>query len=188
MSNGNNIDELFENLPYRIFLDSNVLQNLQKYGEFIWEGIETYISEEDAENIKALRNIFSLNFRTNFEFALSNNSIREVSDKHDGVYLQWAYDVLDHWMSCIEAYENSDAFSNNGEKILQQINDDQLKYLSLKDKKILFDSVILECQVFLTMDKKLWKNKKHLERMLKIKILQPFEYWQILEPFAALWM
>ena len=188
MNRQSKISNDFENLPYRIFLDSNILQNLQKYGEFIWENIETSIPEKHTENIKALRNIFSLNFRASFEFALSENSIKEISDKNDRSYLQWGFDVLDHWMSCIETYEKSEAFSGEGGKILQQMNEKQFDYLSKKDKAVLFDAIVLECHAFLTMDEKLWKNKKHLESKLKIKILQPFEYWEMLRSFAALWM
>lgn len=177
----------FENLPTRIFLDSNILQNLQKYGEYIWDNFEIPEHVKEAKNIEALRNIFSINFRASFEFALSNNSIKEVADKKDVHYLQWAFDVLDYWMNCIESYENSEAFSGDGERILQQINKKQFDYLSKKDKNLLLDAIRLECDAFLTMDKRLWKNKKHLESRLKIKILQPFEYWEMLEPFAALW-
>lgn len=188
MKKQTNIVKDFENLPYRIFLDSNILQNLQNYGEFIWENIQTNLPVNQYDNIIALKNIFSINFRASFEFALSENSIREISDKKDKTYLQWCYDLLDHWMSCIESYENSEAFSGEGRKILQQINDRQFSYLSKKDKAILFDAIILECHALLTMDKKLWQNKEHLEKKLPIKILQPFEYWEILKPYAGLWM
>lgn len=178
----------FEKIPYRIFLDSNILQNLQKYGEFIWENIQTTLPINQSDNVIALKNIFSINFRASFEFALSENSIIEISDKKDTSYLQWGYDVLDHWMNCIDSFKNSDAFSGEGIQKLQQINDNQFNYLSNKDKAILFDALILECHALLTMDKKFWKNKEHLEKNLPIKVLQPIEYWEILEPYARLWM
>lgn len=59
--------------------------------------------------------------------------------------------------------------------------------MNKKDKALIFDAIALECDAFLTMDIKIWKNRKHLEAELGIKILQPFEYWEILKPFAALW-
>ena len=187
MEKRNTVVDDFENLPSRIFLDSNILQNLQKYGEFIWDNVEITRHNIDARNIDALRNIFLVNQRANFEFALSRNSIKEVSEKKDKHYLQWAFDVLDHWMSCIEEYEQSGAFSGEGIKLLKQINEEQFDYLNKKDKAVLFDAIVLECHAFLTMDEKLWKNKLHIESKLRIKILQPFEYWEMLKPFAALW-
>jgi len=188
MKKQNDIIDDFEDLPFRIFLDSNILQNLQKYGEYIWDNIEILKHSKETKNIEALRNIFLLNERAHFEFALSENSIKEVSDTNDSSYLQWAYDVLDHWMTCIEEYENSEAFSGKGKKLLEKLNEKQFGYLSKKDKALLFDAVVLECHIFLTMDKKVWKNKDHLKNKLGIKVLQPFEYWEMLKPFAALWM
>jgi len=188
MGKQNNVVDNFENLPYRIFLDSNILQNLQKYGEYIWENGEIPKMNKEANNIEALRKIFSITFRASFEFALSKNSIKEVSKKRDTSYLQWAFDVLEHWTSCIDSYENSEAFSGEGKRYLKKLNQNQFEYLSENDKALLLDAIILECHAFLTMDKKLWKNKIHLERELGIKVLQPYEYWGMLKPFAALWM
>lgn len=188
MEKQNNVVNDFENLPFRIFLDSNILQNLQKYGEYVWENVEMPKHNKEAKNIEALRNIFSVNFRASFEFALSKNSIKEVSGKNDASYLQWAFDVLDHWMSCIDEYENSEAFSGKGKRLLKKLNEKQFDYLSKKDKTLIFDAIVLECHAFLTMDEKVWKNKNHLESKLGIKILQPFEYWEMLKSFAALWM
>lgn len=184
----NNIIFNFKNLPGRIFLDSNVLQNLQVYGEYVFDNVEVHKDDKNAENIEALRNIFFVNQRANFEFALSNNSIKEVLEKKDKSYLQWAFDVLDHWICCINEYINSKAFSGKGKRLLQKLNEKQFSYLSKKDKRLLFDAIILECDAFLTMDFKLWKNKKHIERKLGIKILQPFEYWNSLKHFARLWV
>lgn len=110
----NNIISNFKNLPRRIFLDSNLLQNLQVYGECVFDNFEVIRDDKNADNIEALRNIFFVNQRANFEFALSVNSIKEVLEKDDKSYLQWASDVLDHWMCCINEYVNSEAFSGKG--------------------------------------------------------------------------
>lgn len=189
MREKNNI-EVFESLPRRIFLDSCTLQNIQTYGENIFDNIEVPINDKNARNVEALRNIFFVNQRANFEFALSDNSIKEVLDKGDKSYLQWAFDVLDHWMCCIEEYEKGEAFSRKGEMLLKQLNSKQFGYLSEKDKALIFDAVLLECDTFLTMDLKLCtpKNSEHIWKMLKIRILQPYEYWEILKPFARLWV
>ena len=32
--------------------------------------------------------------------AISEKSLREVADKRDSRYMQWSFDVLDHWLSC----------------------------------------------------------------------------------------
>jgi len=93
----------WESLPRRIFLDSSTLQTLQDYGEFIWDNIKIppydkiHKIPNGIANIEALRAIFFINQRANFEFVLPPNTMSEVIDKDDRRYLQWAYDVLDHW-------------------------------------------------------------------------------------------
>ena len=90
--------------PFRVFLDSNTLQALQDHGGVIFEG-ESYEpcgrSGADEADVLALRGLMLFTQRGRFEFALSANSLREVEDARDGRYLQWAYDVLDHWEACI---------------------------------------------------------------------------------------
>ncbi|MBE0433829.1 hypothetical protein IBX73_10255 [candidate division WOR-3 bacterium] len=56
------------------------------------------------------------------------------------------------------------------------MKEEQFGYLGKRDKAVLFDAIALECHAFLTMDKKLWKNRNHLQSKLKIEILQPFAY------------
>jgi len=188
MNYENNFINGFENLPSRIFLDSSILQNIHTYGEFIWDNVEMDISEQIKGNIESLKSIMMVMIRANFEFALSNNSIREIQEKNDSHYLQWAYEVLDYWINCIKAYRESKSFTGKGENILRQLNEKEFGYLSRKDKALMFDTIALECQVFLTMDIRLWKNKKHLESKINIKILQPYEYWELLRPYASLWV
>jgi hypothetical protein len=46
--------------------------------------------------------MMSVNQHAMFEFALSENSLVEVSDKGDARYLSYAHDVLDQWLTCVE--------------------------------------------------------------------------------------
>jgi hypothetical protein len=84
----------FEDIPHRLFLDSSTLQTLQLYGGFIYENEE--LEDRDPihrdpvglEKLDALRNIMRLAQRAPFEFALSENSFREVRARNDAQYLQ----------------------------------------------------------------------------------------------------
>ena len=99
----------FESLPHRIFLDSSTLQVLEQHGGQIWE--DEALAGDDSINripdgpqtVEALRRIFLVNERAPWEFAVSENSLREVAAKGNSRYLQWAYDVLDHWEVCLAA-------------------------------------------------------------------------------------
>ena len=101
----------FEDIPRRIFLDSSTLQNLQSYGGFLYENeplVENARILRDSNGLvklEALRNIMAIAERAPFQFALSANSFNEVQRKDDGQYLQWAFDVLDHWLACLAESE-----------------------------------------------------------------------------------
>ena len=193
MNGRTDLVESFNALPQRIFLDSSTLQALQDYGELIYENIEpppgdrVYAIPGGYEELDALRAVFFVNRRALFEFALSKNSFEEVAAKGDQAYLQWAYDVLDHWEACLAAYRGS-PFSGEGEATPSCLNDPPFGYLSAKDRLLLQDALVLECDAFLTIDRKLVKNAKHLLARTGIEVLLLSKFWEILQPWARLFV
>jgi len=184
-----------EQIPARVFLDSSTLQTLQDYGEYIYDGGE--IAQENKiwsipdgfENIEALRQIMLVGNRGAFQLVLSENSLREVWDRGSSDYLQWAYEMLDYWEGCLATYEDmSFAFSGKGILLSAKLQENQFGYLSAKDAVLIKDAVLLECDAFLTMERRLPKNALHLEQKLGIKVLQPIGYWDLLRPWAALFV
>jgi hypothetical protein len=186
-----NIMSRFDEIPTRIFLDSSTLQTLQTYGEFIWENCE--VSKNDRirrvpnglENLEALRSIFIVNNRAQFEFALSENSFIEVRDRGDYSYLQWAYDVLDHWQACLDSYAKG-PFTNQGAQLATRLDGASFGYLGNKDRRLIQDAVGLECDAFLTMERRLPRNAAHLQRELGVRVLTPIQLWEVLRPWAGL--
>ncbi len=182
-----------EQIPGRVFLDSSTLQTLQDYGEFIYDGCE--IAQENRiwsipdgfKNLEALRQIILVGSRGSLQLALSRNSLKEVLDRGNHDHLQWALEMLDYWESCLATYEDSNsAFSGNSIILSAKLQEDQFGYLSTKDATLIQDAVLLECDVFLTMERKLPRNATHIEQKLGIKVLQPIGYWDLLKPWAAL--
>jgi hypothetical protein len=164
----------FAALPIRLFLDSSTLQTLEDYSEYIYdngdidENATILRRKKGFENLEALRNIFSVLHRAsyNFELAISRNSLFEVQAKGDPYYLKWTYDILDHWTSCIDSYERSEAFSGKGVALFESLNEMKFLYLSNKDRLLIFDALKLECDAFLTMEEKLPKNAEHFKKEL----------------------
>lgn len=181
--------EDFEQLPRRIFLDSSTLQTLQNYGEFIWENVEPshtnriWSIPNGIQNLEALRTIFFVNQRAGFEFALSDNSLLEVSGKKDARYLQWAYDVLDYWLACLEEAEDLPDDS----RLAAKLGGKSFGYLGAGDHALVKDAVLLNCDAFLTMEQRLPKNAPHIRRELGLQVLTPAQYWSLLRPWAALY-
>lgn len=178
----------FEDIPRRIFLDSSALQTLQTYGGFVYENEplspDDHILQDPkgAAKLDALRFIMQVAERAPFEFALSANSFVEVQRKGDSSYLQWAYDVLDHWLACLEESKKPCGDS----KALAAIESHAYDYLGRGDRALLKDAIALECDAFLTMENKLPKSACHVERALRIRVLSPIGMWDLLRPWGAL--
>jgi hypothetical protein len=162
------------------------------YGGAVFEGDQPpvgdgcYSMPGFVDDLDALRSIFLVNERAMFDFVLSEGSLDEVEAKGDPSLMRWAVDVFDHWLIRIEEYHGS-AFEGSGEALAKKLDGPQFGYLSEKDKRLIRDTLALECDAFLTMEKRLVKNAEHIERELGIKVLRPPEYWGLLRPWAALY-
>lgn len=182
-------------VPWRVFLDSSTLQTLQDYREFIYDGGEIEPNDriwsipDGYRNIYALRQIMFVGNRALFEFVLSENSLQEVIDRGRDDYLQWALEMLDYWEGHLAAYgEVGSPFLGRGEVLVEKTESNNFDYLSQKDAKLIKDALLLECDAFLTMERRLPKNAPHIERKLGIKVLQPIIYWDLLKPWATLFV
>jgi len=60
-------------------------------------------------------------------------------------------------------------------------------YLSKEDQLLLRRAVVLRCEAFLTVERRLPRNAAHIRRELGISILIPIMHWEMLRPWAALW-
>jgi hypothetical protein len=178
----------FEVLPRRIFLDSCTAQTLRDYGGYIYEG--EAIPETDriaqvpdgAANVEALRNIFIVNERAQFEWIVSVGSLREAGEKRDAGHMQWLWDIADHSSVCLEGAGPT----AESEALAMRLDEPKFGYLSQKDKWLLQHAIILRCEAFLTVERKLPRNAAHIERELGTRILTPVTYWELLRPWAAL--
>ena len=137
--------------------------------------------------IEALQKIFFVNQRAPFEFALSRNSFSEVVERGDHRYFQWVCDVGDYWETILDSYGTSSARMESTTKI-SFADDSSLGYLSEKDRILLRDALQLECEAFLTVDRRLLKNSAHLNKKLGLRLLAPSEYWDVLKPWARLYV
>ena len=189
-----NVDpaDSFAALPRRLFLDSSTLQTLLDYGETVFEGVEPPRGDRAhrmpgfLDDLDALHKVFLVNDRAMFDIVLSDDSLREVAEKGDAAYMRWALDVLDHWRARIDEYRGG-AFGGQGLIVSTRLDEPRFGYLSVKDKGLIRDALALECDAFLTMEKRLARNSRDLEGQLGLKVLRPPDYWGLLQPWAALY-
>jgi hypothetical protein len=182
----------FEALPKRVFLDSSTAQTLFSYGEAVFEGQapplgdRAYSMPSFVDDLRALEMIFAINERAGFEFPLSTNSLSEVAAKGDRRYLRWGLDLLDHWLVSLEEYRGG-AFDGKGEALADKLGGSSFGYLSTKDRLLLKDALLMECDAFLTMEHRLARNASHIARETDLLVLRPPEYWRRMAPWAPLY-
>jgi hypothetical protein len=179
----------FESLPRRIFLDSCTAQTLRQYGGYIYEGEPIPDSDrihrvpEGIANVEALRNIFLVNERAQFEWIVSRASMQEAYDKGEPGHMQWLWDIADHSGVCLEG----DGPTAESEALGARLEEPKFDYLSQKDRLLVRHAITLRCEAFLTVKRRLPRNAPHIERELGIRILTPIAHWEMLRPWAALW-
>ena len=180
----------FESLPRRIFLDSCTAQTLRDYEGYIYEGEPISASErihsvtDGIANVEALHNIFLVNERAQFEWIVSRGSLQEAHDKRDSGHMQWLWDIMDHSEVCLEG----DGPTEESQTLAARLNEAKFGYLSEKDRQLIWDAITLRCEAFLTVERRLPRNAAHIKRVLGIRILTPVTYWEMLRPWAALWL
>ena len=197
----------YQNLPGRIFLDSNVLQYLQDFSEYVFDNYredkDYFISPKRKiikkgtrlyEQIIALHDIFINIERANFEFVVSNAVYDEVIKKkinghHDENFIKWFYDVWDHWQAVRISYKNS--ISKEAFIRYEKAKKDKslLGSLSRRDRNIILDAIERDCDAVLTVDKFADTNKQYfVYKKYKLMILKPTDFLIILKPFQSLYM
>jgi hypothetical protein len=182
----------FETLPTRVFLDSSTLQTLIDYGGVVFEGERPESGSRACQmpgycdDLDALYNIFFVNQRAMFEFVLSRASLDEADDKGDPRYSRWARDVLETWLITVEEYRGR-AYSGVGATLAAHLDAPKFGYLSAKDRRLLRDALTLDCDAFLTMERKLVKNARHIRTSTGLEVLRPPDYWALLRPWAGLY-
>lgn len=198
--NKRQFQERLENLPQRIFLDSNVVQYINDFGEFIFDNYnenENYfvgpkgkkIKREDFlfQQIIALRQIFIAVERTPFEFAISQGVYDEIRKKNDHHLIRWFYDLWDYWQTVVQEHDGN-AFAGHGKLNSNRLQSDKSlkEALSQKDFKIFSDAVELECDAILTCDKyrhrQEWIYKKY-----GLMVLYPTDFIELTADFQSLW-
>ncbi len=188
----------YGSIPKRIFLDSNILQYLQDFGEFIFdhyqETDEYLVSAKGNKilkdsklynEIRVLKVLLLGLDRTNIEFAISQNTFAEVQRKQDDSYMRWFFEMWDYWQNIIQAHKEN---VSSGPAKLKKFDNDRslLGRLSKDDSKIIRDAISLNCNAVLTVDR--FRNlHKEINDKYKMMVLYPTDLWGLLKPFQALW-
>ncbi len=187
-------------LPRRIFLDTNILQYLQDFGEFIFDHYQEndqYLVSPRGKKILTgtalYKEIGALKFmllgidRSNIEFAVSESTFEEVQKKRDSNYRRWFFEMWDYWQTTLREYKSKIPPKSVSSR-LGEFSQDQslLGRLSKSDSKIIRDAISFDCHAVLTVDK-FRDLHKEIKTKYKLMILCPTDFLKLIGSFQALW-
>lgn len=179
-------------VPRRIYLDTGAFQAIEECGGFIF-GEDDMPEVEDfghsarpqilqrpdgQEIVQSLRWIFLFDHRAMFDWIVSPASLAEIDAARCGARSRCARDVMDHSLVCVAENPPSPAAM----EMAKAMADPSFASLSPADRKLLIEAATLECNVFLTIEKKLPKNAKAVLKRVPLLIATPIELWVMLEP------
>jgi|GEM_PF-1379683 hypothetical protein len=193
----------FLSLPGRLLLDTCVINILQDDGAYIFEGEipEGQTEFELSEDLKALRKIFQVNENAGFQFLVSPLTFAELANApsitQDRRRIQWAFDVLDHWLIVLEETEDRKGGGGTVQhrfKLTTELQALESRLMNNPDfRRDPFDRLLIiqykmgNCDAFLTTDRNtIWRHRDWLLEE-GIKVLSPSDFWAVLKPYANLW-
>jgi hypothetical protein len=105
-------------------------------------------------------------------------SLRQIAARNERGYTQCLDDVLDSWL-----------VSSEGEKSAptSTFDDPRFGNISVKDRRLLQEALDVDCDAFMTMERRLPTSAAFVEKTTGLRILRPTVYWALLQPFANLY-
>jgi hypothetical protein len=176
----------FEQIPCRIFLDTNVINRLVQWvGQiFEFEPIPDGLNPVVADDVEALRHVLHGLDRTRIELLASSKMIDELRNTPD--------DALRHAL-----------VSYGVEFVRDQISEDDHQFAidfgrrlvgsqfvaslpHAADQELIGHAIALGCDTFCTCDRKSIIRKRD-RLQLPIRLMTPVEWWAHTKPWAGLW-
>ena len=184
-----------EEIPGRAFLDTSSLSFILEYGEYIFDSVSppTNISERIINDIEAFYNIFLTGKRASQQLAISPFTYVEVVKTQDVTkrhYLEnWFIDVWHYWLNILDQNDDLSSFIEAEHLRIKLLSSGILDILpDIEDRILICDAVVYRCDCFCTRDwRTILKYRDHL-KSLPIKILTPSEWWNLIKPYAGLWV
>ena len=196
-------DHGFPELPKLVFLDTNVVQNLHSFGEFIYEDVLDPMTDSSIsahgprfrDDIFALADFMSLGRHCGWPIAVSPGTIGELGaiqrpDKRHKL-TNWANGLLQYFSQFSEL---SVADGDSCDSGLERFTAGQRCWLSElleflpqeSDRQLVIDALERGCDVFLTMDyKTIWRYRDDLNRF-GLQVMRPVELLEHIKPWAGL--
>jgi len=182
-------------IPRRVFLDTSSLNFILECGEYIFDGVTppATLSKRIIKDIDAFYNIFLTGKRASWQLAISPFTYKEIIGTKDTTkkyYLEnWFMEIWHYWLNILEQNNDLPSFIEAEHTRINLLSSGILDILpNIGDRILVCDAIVYRCDCFCTRDwKTILKYREHL-KSLPIRIITPSEWWNLIRPYAGLWV
>jgi hypothetical protein len=179
--------KVFQELPIRVFLDTNVVQNVLVFGQYIYlnhlskprERQLLLKGERFRGDIESLKSVLTPVSRSPVQGIISELTIEELhltANRRKRKSLEkWGFKLLEYSASIAVDVRRPRLTAVDG-----WLTD---FIPSRNDRRLLYESLVTECQAFITMDYHTILRFRELLRKEGLRVLSPTEYWDALSPW-----
>ena len=176
----------FEQIPARVFLDTNVVNLIVKYVSVIFEmePQDPSLPIGRRQDIEALTHVFAVGARACWKLRVAAATLAEINRTLDE---QLRHDLANYAMEMLEAGTEGSA---HGGKLGRRIADSSLLDClpDRADRELLGNAIGLGCDAFVTTDIRTIVSRRKSLPDLPLRILTPVEWWAHVKPWGGLWL
>lgn len=182
----------FEDLPKSIFLDTNVVNCLVKWGEEIFDFVPLPGDLPPAltSDIEAFRGIFSVCQRAKFTLLVSHKTMDELHNTPDKKLRKNLVAFGSEFLQRLSLASLGAGDIRHARDLARRLEGSG--YLAplrdAGDRELVAHAVAFGCDTFCTQDIRTIHRKQHRLTAVPLRFMTPTEWWDALRPWAALWV
>ncbi|MGA0542101.1 hypothetical protein [Neotabrizicola sp. VNH66] len=180
-------------LAYRVYLDTGTFQAIEECGGYVFgeddlPRVEDYalgkapqviMRPDGALILESLRDIFLFDDRAHFDWVVSPASLAEIDAANDFHRSRYAREVLEHTDMCLSEKPPEQEAASMASIMCNPL----FGSISQKDRKLLVEAAATQCDIFLTIEKKLPKQADTILKKINLQIATPMTFWEMLRPY-----
>ncbi|HTE43159.1 MAG TPA: hypothetical protein VK629_20215 [Steroidobacteraceae bacterium] len=176
----------FNDIPRRVFLDTNVINVLVKHNTHIFEGeaLPTTVEATLAVDTEALMHVFHVGARADWDLIGSQKTLDELSATRDELLrddlLEYAFGLVNQDLDDDERF-----FATNFGRLFVDAPF-AAALPDRADRELIGNAIGYGCDAFCTRDRATIASKRDQLGRLPLRIITPAEWWGHVKPWAGL--